>query len=818
MLPNRAGTYELYKADTDAIANWLANTARRCGYPPDLLAQQGVKKSDTSQQTPRLKGKARKLEKLAREAATKPNGDAEAQETAKPALPTYIVAVKDFVALVTCIGTYKKQHVKVPSEVAKSLDRAIALRKSYAEWYQAAGNADEGHTYFIGVLEQVRENLKNCMPSPVVGRQATKSGSKPNAQETDCSRIDTLFNHLELEEPSDASMHAPLLSNTIKSSSQNDHDAARYLAERLRTTQEQNFAVSCVLSDVANIHTTIKEVWTKYHEGKIDLQAASITTNIAVEIVRQKEEDFDKTFPDNDGFHVLVNHFWQSHRCAGKEEPNKDVMKEMLLSTQNYDLAHDILLPAFKIIDTMQELMASWAEASHEVSVYRPGVSGYRDHSVPWSDKDPTEKFEEDRLVMLEILHPLVAAAVATPRMVGGDELLRGITEMPSNKLTPLWLAFAVQSFLDIQHIMGPDTDRAFSELQQEARRVVLMIGNGGLSHEHGPLRNVTPLDMKGLQTVKDWILTWLDNDTLGVAMERCAREKGGTVAVLGKDGGHALLKQYPVLCGVWLYKLRLTVNGVSINFTNAWGLLSPCAHLYNAMRQEKLLESDWDAMEDALELHKSDGIFIGDPPDKIKDYYNRLCLCIGFSAARFSRNLRANQFNEVRWSQKGPRLFSDKHLPLSKNVASRYFGETASRPSDFPAMQEYLSSPELRSKMPVLEPSSSVSQDSTFLNRLAAGLNNEVPAMTFDYFALQNACRDILDSIRDKMRSSIINEWKEHTESLKYLLFVALSLLMSASERAKRTKSKHSSELVASENFIEAAEIVEEMLSSGQI
>lgn len=68
------GNYTTYKKDTDAIANWLATTAKRCGFSPKVL-----KDSDKpSDQTPplaqpevestRLKGKARKL---AREATAK---------------------------------------------------------------------------------------------------------------------------------------------------------------------------------------------------------------------------------------------------------------------------------------------------------------------------------------------------------------------------------------------------------------------------------------------------------------------------------------------------------------------------------------------------------------------------------------------------------------------------------------------------------------------------------------------------------------------------------------------------------------------------
>lgn len=66
MLPDfLRSDYKTYKADTDAIATWLALTAKRCGYAPDLLESGGDNPTATSK---RLKGKARKQTKEAKEA------------------------------------------------------------------------------------------------------------------------------------------------------------------------------------------------------------------------------------------------------------------------------------------------------------------------------------------------------------------------------------------------------------------------------------------------------------------------------------------------------------------------------------------------------------------------------------------------------------------------------------------------------------------------------------------------------------------------------------------------------------------------------
>jgi len=78
------GAYRQYKQDTDAVASWLAATARAHGYPADLLANYSPPEPPKSG---RLKGKARK--EAAREQAADASG------------PThkYTVAIRDFVPL-----------------------------------------------------------------------------------------------------------------------------------------------------------------------------------------------------------------------------------------------------------------------------------------------------------------------------------------------------------------------------------------------------------------------------------------------------------------------------------------------------------------------------------------------------------------------------------------------------------------------------------------------------------------------------------------------------------------------------------------------
>ena len=69
MLPDFLfSTYKQYKTDTDKIATWLAETAKKCGYKSASNGVSGPGSDDAAQTSkqPKLKGRARKL---ARDAA-----------------------------------------------------------------------------------------------------------------------------------------------------------------------------------------------------------------------------------------------------------------------------------------------------------------------------------------------------------------------------------------------------------------------------------------------------------------------------------------------------------------------------------------------------------------------------------------------------------------------------------------------------------------------------------------------------------------------------------------------------------------------------
>lgn len=134
------------------------------------------------------------------------------------------------------------------------------------------------------------------------------------------------------------------------------------------------------------------------------------------------------------------------------------------------------------------------------------------------------------------------------------------------------------------------------------------------------------------------------------------------------------LLRQYPVICGLFSFALKMRYQEVQIVFINAWGSIMYTGQLYNAIRQEKLLPKIWKDMELVVSLQGTDKFFVGGPPKELDDYLKRFMLSMGYSAALFANNRRKNA---PAASAKGPRQLT-KLCAVGELFTGRYCNNDA--------------------------------------------------------------------------------------------------------------------------------------------
>lgn len=154
------------------------------------------------------------------------------------------------------------------------------------------------------------------------------------------------------------------------------------------------------------------------------------------------------------------------------------------------------------------------------------------------------------------------------------------------------------------------------SSLQTAASHIDASLRQNAKFHEKLRIDTWGAHNDQVLSQIQDIIDTWIKQDNVKKIIEKSLR---GNPTIAAQIAGEPfkLLKQYPSLCGIWLFSLRYLMQDAGIAFCNAWGSVMYSAHLYNAARQEKLLKGIWKDMEMAMLLQGNDKMFIGSRPEK---------------------------------------------------------------------------------------------------------------------------------------------------------------------------------------------------------
>lgn len=681
MLPDflRSG-YKTYKADTDAVATWLALQAKQCGYAADLLDQTSTPSAPSApsasvQSSGRLKGKARKQANGNVGPGPK-NVDKPGQEKTSTG-PTYTIKIKDFLILAEYICASTKPVARVPVAIVKALNRAIKLRREhYSKATQSSEGTDNGvakedtaHLHFLGVLEKTHEILRPRMPpellEDVVSRVPSDGQTVGDTDDPNEKDLANRFEALEVEEPSQAFLDAPNVEPSIKP---DNKSLPRYQPEPIDDVQEEYLAAHLLFEDLRAIRSAVKWLWQGYQKG-LDVAAVSVTVSAAISFVRDLEQEYLEIHPNRTDYQGIMRIFFIVQCFLRGEDPGHKQRPGDLINFAVYDLAEEAMLPTYSTIASLSDILKP-----NIVPLYKPGHFGVRDKTRPWSEKSPREKHRDDQITIFEISSDLFTMAVISEKNpLVEDDLIRGIRGMAPGKPIPCWLVFAMQCFLDAQHVLEDDTEQPFAELQTYCSAIQASFSanlefHRSLRVPNWPKQNDILMEQQ-LKSFERWIMT----DVVGQRLKKFAVSMGcendklllliylipqaTTRARYPDPEPFRLLKQHPLLCGLFLFTTKMQYQEIGVSFVNAWGSVMYCAHLYNAVRQEKLLSRIWRDMEFMITLQSPETLFIGNPPTELGQYLKRFLLSMGYSAANMAKGRRGH--NPVA-SARGPKGLKD--------------------------------------------------------------------------------------------------------------------------------------------------------------
>ncbi|KAF3479709.1 uncharacterized protein GIQ15_06685 [Arthroderma uncinatum] len=627
MLSNSlTSSYLQYKEDTDVVASWLATTAKVCGYTKNI--NPGQQKQN---QSGRLKGKARK-------SAQHSPGESSASKPSLPNLPTYTIAIHDFVPLAECIASCESPKVRVPATFAVTLERAISARRLHHGILGDRSKAKiDGHTYFISILERVQDTLR-----PLFSVEGDTNDNTDNMINN--------FEGLDVQEPSNKFIQAPDVTTPIPPTPDPE---AKYKAELAKDLGEMYSAFCLLIKDYQTFRAAIMKTWMGYQQGVFDLVSASIMTNTALDFARQLEKDAKPLFDRFGGAEqVLRMVFLAQYREKGedeafKEQPGDDMNFRM------WEASSGIFWPAYMCLQEFIPMVSKW-----NVPLCQPGFYGIYDPTSNREQKTPREKFKEDKVILTEIFSEFALLCLCAPDIVAQDELTRGLGEAFETHEITLSLVFATQVYLDIHHILRANVNRGLDDLMTTAGLIDTSIEQTLKHHQSLRVENWPLSNDRVLKNIQQQIEMWVKRDTVGEAKIRLNRPPGEPFK---------LLSSHPLLCGLMAYSLKATFQEVSVIFANAWGSIMYTYHLYNALRQEKMLQNKWPDMDIVMGMQGD--VFVGDPPKTPEDYLKRFTLSMGWSATAFAKGRRPGT---IPASSRGPRGLEEL-APVAQMFKARF-------------------------------------------------------------------------------------------------------------------------------------------------
>jgi hypothetical protein len=232
-------SYKRYKAETQTFVSWIAETARKSG--------QQI--SSESGNLPIKKSKSKKVQ---------------------PPTVTKI-PLPEFINLATAISE-SDPAIEIPNRILQTLKFVIAKRQKCADWFaQQAGDEsheqdNQGHAHFIKIFEQV---LVILSPQNGTITDPMKHASVED-DENDAPFINS-FAGLEVEDALSEDDATGSSLQTAPSKKKELVNTKQHLYETEEDVEEMLFAIFCFYSDINDVRDYLKDLWTEYRDGKLDL-------------------------------------------------------------------------------------------------------------------------------------------------------------------------------------------------------------------------------------------------------------------------------------------------------------------------------------------------------------------------------------------------------------------------------------------------------------------------------------------------------------------------------------------------------------------
>ena len=184
---------------------------------------------------------------------------------------------------------------------------------------------------------------------------------------------------------------------------------------------------------------------------------------------------------------------------------------------------------------------------------------------------------------------------------IAEDEIARAVRYMVKHKEIPIWVQFAVQTYIDIQDVLSDHLDAPLKELQacvqmfNNTLAEFLRVNAEVDKYEPDPrfrkgyLKTID--ELKQRQSILD---SWFTKDLFTLSL----REGSHPCLSKFKHENHALLRRHPLGCGVLQYNMFEDLHELGLQLEWGTDCIRPMIYLYAATRLLRKDSPTWPDME----------------------------------------------------------------------------------------------------------------------------------------------------------------------------------------------------------------------------
>lgn len=220
------------------------------------------------------------------------------------------------------------------------------------------------HAHFVVILEKVHELLfKPQAEATNTNTGYTAAEAAMNDTKTMASsRKSNIFSVLQAYEPSEEFLNAPDVASTI-----HQVQEFNFVAEEEDAGSECIFAFMALMQDFERLREEIFDLWEAYQDGKIDLAAAAVGVNLALELAKTTEEDISPLLKKHGGIMVLIPTLYTAACSALDLDPDYRARPSDEMNFSCYEVGASLL---FNVASLLQAIRKGLPYGSKEVPRY----------------------------------------------------------------------------------------------------------------------------------------------------------------------------------------------------------------------------------------------------------------------------------------------------------------------------------------------------------------------------------------------------------------------------------------------------------------